>query len=88
MKYELVEAGDASCKLIESSPSSSVEWPMPFAKADVIEALSELLLAPDDTKHLDHGDGLITEILRECVRIHVGGAKFDVKWRYVFGLLS
>lgn len=88
MKYELVEAGDASCKLVESTPSTSVEWPMPFAKTRVVDAISEILLAPDDVKHIEHGDGLMTEIMREHVRVHVGGAKFDIRWRYVFGLLT
>lgn len=89
MKYELVEAGDASCTLKEfNGVSTSVQWPIPFAKARITDAISEILLASDDVKHIEHGDGLMTEIMREHVRIHVGGAKFDIRWRYVFGLLA
>lgn len=86
MKYELRDAGD-TCELVETTVSSSNRWPIPFTKAHVVDAISELLLADDDVKHIDRA-GLIVETRRDDVRLIVGGASFEVKWRYVFGLLA
>lgn len=87
MNYDLVATGDNTCQLTEVTPSSSAEWPLPYSKAFVQDAISEMLLQPDDIKHLER-EGLLVEVMRESVRLIIGGASFDIKWRYVFGLLA
>lgn len=86
MKYELRDAGD-TCELLETTVSSSNRWPIPFSKAHVVSAITDLLLSTDDVKQIERG-GLIVEARRDDVRLVVGGASFDVRWRYVFALIA
>ncbi|SLN76519.1 hypothetical protein [Roseisalinus antarcticus] len=78
-------ADGESCTLAQKTVSSSTAFSIPISKAALQSGLRELLLNPEQRDVMIDSVGI--DRSRDVLRVHAGGGRFELPFRYLFALL-
>lgn len=85
MKVTLSPAGDDACNLHETTCSTSVAFPIPLSKDEVVALMRAILLDPESR---ELGSGMVhVDRVRDGLRLHVGSGSFTVKYAHALPLV-
>lgn len=85
MQITFTADGDEACRLAQKTVSSSTAFSIPISKASLQSGLRELLLNPEQRDVTV--DSVTIDRARDGLRVHAGGGRFELPFRYLFALL-
>jgi hypothetical protein len=85
MQFTFTANGDEACTLEQKSVSSSTAFSIPISKTALQSGLRELLRNPEQRDVTV--DSVMIDRARDGLRVHAGGGRFELPFRYLFALL-
>jgi hypothetical protein len=85
MQITVTADGDEACTLAQKTVSSSTAFSIPISKAALQSGLHELLQNPEQRDVMV--DTVMIDRARDGLRVHAGGGRFELPFRYLFALL-